>query len=49
MARKRKLSQGKQEVIAGLLQEYDINTAQDIQEALKDLLGVNYKTNIRVS
>ena len=26
-------------IIAGLIQEYDIKTAEDIQEALKDLLG----------
>lgn len=38
MAR-RKLSEGKKNIIAGLIREYDIHTANDIQEALKDLLG----------
>jgi hypothetical protein len=31
--------EGKKNIIAGLIQEYDIKTAADIQEALKDLLG----------
>ena len=39
MAKRRKLTEGKKNIIAGLLQEYDIQTAQDIEEALKDLLG----------
>jgi len=40
MAKRRsKLSEGKQNIIAALLNEYDIQTADDIQEALKDLLG----------
>ena len=40
MAKRRsKLSEGKQNIIAALLDEYDIHTADDIQEALKDLLG----------
>lgn len=40
MGRKRKkLSDGKKNIIAGLLQEYEIKSAADIQEALKDLLG----------
>ena len=39
MARRRKLTEGKRNIIAGLLQEYDIKSANDIQEALKDLLG----------
>ena len=30
---------GKRNLIAGLLSEYDIQTADDIQDALKDLLG----------
>lgn len=33
------MSEGKRNIIAGLLQEYDIKSAQDIEEALKDLLG----------
>ena len=41
MARRRRerMSDGKKKIIAGLIQEYDIKTAEDIQEALKDLLG----------
>ena len=34
---------GKREIIRRLLSEYDIQTAQDIQEALKDLLGGTIK------
>ncbi len=33
------ITEGKRNIIAGLLEEYDINSAADIQEALKDLLG----------
>ena len=33
------MTDGKREIIRQLLSEYDIQTAQDIQEALKDLLG----------
>ena len=33
------MSAGKRNIIAGLLQEYDIRTAKDIEDALKDLLG----------
>lgn len=32
------LTEGKKNIIAGLMEEYDIQTADDIQEALKDLL-----------
>lgn len=40
MAKRREpMSEGKKNIIAGLLQEYDIKSADDIQEALKDLLG----------
>lgn len=39
MVRKRKLTEGKKKITAGLIEEYDIKTANDIQEALKDLLG----------
>lgn len=39
MAWRRKLSEGKKNIIAGLIEEYNIQTANDIQEALKDLLG----------
>lgn len=33
------MTEGKKNIIAGLLQEYDIQSAEDIQDALKDLLG----------
>lgn len=33
------MTEGKREIIRGLLSEYDIQSAQDIQNALKDLLG----------
>ena len=33
------MTEGKRNIIQGLLQEYDIQSAADIQEALKDLLG----------
>ncbi len=39
MAKRREFSEGKKNIIAGLLQEYDIKTAEDIQATLKDLLG----------
>ena len=41
MARRRRerMSEGKKNIIAGLIQEYKIKSAEDIQEALKDLLG----------
>jgi len=39
MARKRIITEGKKNVIAALMEEYDIETVEDIQEALKDLLG----------
>jgi len=37
------LSEGKRNIITSLIQEYDIKTAVDIQEALKDLLGGTLK------
>lgn len=33
------MSDGKRNIIAGLLQEYDIRTAKDIEDALKDLMS----------
>jgi transposase-like protein len=40
MSRKREtMSQGKKNIIQALLEEYDIKSAEDIQDALKDLLG----------
>ena len=32
------MTEGKRQIIQQLLQEYDIETAEDIQDALKDLL-----------
>lgn len=37
------MTEGKQNIIQQLLQEYDIETAEDIQDALKDLLGGTIK------
>lgn len=37
------MTDGKRAIIKGLLQEYDIETAEDIQDALKDLLGSTIK------
>ena len=31
------MSEGKKNIITSLIQEYDIHTAEDIQNALKDL------------
>ena len=43
MERKRRkginLTEGKRNIISALINEYDIKTAEDIQDALKDLLG----------
>ena len=45
MAREKKpvhrvqMTEGKREIIRQLLNEYDIQSAEDIQDALKDLLG----------
>lgn len=33
------MTEGKKNLIQGLLQEYDIESAEDIQDALKDLLS----------
>ena len=44
MARKKRdLSDGKKEIITRLLEEYDIESAEDIQDALADLLGGTIK------
>ena len=37
------MTEGKRQIIQHLLQEYDIESAQDIQDALKDLLGGTIK------
>jgi transposase-like protein len=39
MARNSRLTEGKKNIITSLLAEYDIQSAEDIQDALKDLLG----------
>ena len=51
MAKKKKevyqvkpLTEGKKNIIRELIEEYDIETADDIQEALKDLLGGTIKS-----
>lgn len=33
------MTEGKRNIIQQLLQEYDVETAEDIQDALKDLFG----------
>jgi len=38
------LTEAKKNIISTLIQEYDIKTAEDIQEALKDLLGGTIKS-----
>lgn len=38
------LNENKKNIIAALIDEYDIETANDIQEALKDLLGSTIKS-----
>jgi putative transposase len=37
------MNEGKRNIIHQLLEEYDIETAEDIQDALKDLLGETLK------
>ena len=39
MSRKREMSESKKNLIGSLIEMYNIETAEDIQEALKDLLG----------
>lgn len=38
------MTEGKRNIIRQLLEEYDIETAEDIQDALKDLLGGTMRT-----
>lgn len=42
-AHKVQMTEGKRNIILQLLQEYDIQSAEDIQDALKDLLGGTIK------
>lgn len=37
------MTEGKRNIVHQLLEEYDIQTAENIQEALKDLLGSTLK------
>jgi len=39
MARKKRLTEEKKNIIAALMEVYDVQTAEDVQDALKDLLG----------
>ena len=39
MAKRKEFGEGKKNIIAGLLEEYKIQSAEDIQGMLKDLLG----------
>lgn len=55
MARKKKevykvkpLNENKRNIISALIEEYDIETADDIQEALRDLLGGTIKSMMEV-
>lgn len=52
MARKTResvrMTEGKKNIIASLLQEYDIQSAEDIQDALRDLLGGTIKEMLEV-
>lgn len=54
MAREKKavhkvvMTEGKRQIIANLLSEYDIKSANDIQEALKDLLGGTIKEMMEI-
>ena len=42
--RKQTMSEGKTKIIEALLEEYDFETTEDIQNALKDLLGGTIQT-----
>ena len=42
------MTEGKRNIIQGLLEEYDIKTAEDIQDALKDLLSGTLKEMMEV-
>lgn len=45
--RKERLTEGKKNIIASLIEEYDIKTAEDIQDALKDLLGGTIESTLK--
>jgi putative transposase len=46
--RRESMSEGKKNIIAALLQEYNIQSAEDIQDALKDLLGGTIQSMLEV-
>ena len=46
--RKERLTDGKKNIIADLIREYDIKSAEDIQDALKDLLGGTIESMLAV-
>ena len=52
MERKRRkginVTEGKRNIITALINEYDIKTAEDIQDALKDLLGELFKKCLKL-
>ena len=39
------MTEGKRNLIHQLLEQYDIQTVEDIQDALKDILGGNHQRN----
>jgi len=39
MAKEKRMTEGKKNIISALMQEYDVQSAEDVQDALKDLLG----------
>ena len=45
--RKEKMSEGKRNIIASLIEEYDIQSAEDTQDALKDLLGATIESMLK--
>lgn len=44
---RRKMTEGKERIIAGLLEEYDIKSGNDIENALKNLLGGTIESMLR--
>jgi transposase-like protein len=48
MAKREKISAEREQVVNALLETYDIKSAEDIQEALKDLLGDTLKKMLEV-
>mgnify|MGYP002357640831 CR=1 FL=1 len=42
------MTEGKKNIISALIEEYDIQNAEDIQYALKDLLGGTIKSILEV-